>query len=279
MILGIDSFAEADLRKVRNRSGFLAGIMRKHGSASTTAAELTSSASTSEAPPLPPAVGTVTTPVAVAVVVDGRVAAVAAVPAPTPPTETAVEGELSETVAKGTPSDAGATTAASVSDSAPGDKGKEGLQVSVGDEEEAAAEEERVADADQATTADGDPLPTVQENDETDGDVEDDGTEIGGDVADGDGEEPLSRRGQKRREEEEVRKLLEEEGGEDLDGDGEAGASGEGASELDRLTGKPRDEDVLLFAVPVCGPYMSLRDYRYKASGFFVCDGRVRVLS
>ncbi|CAN0452540.1 unnamed protein product, partial [Scytosiphon promiscuus] len=36
------------------------------------------------------------------------------------------------------------------------------------------------------------------------------------------------------------------------------------ASELDRLTGKPRDEDVLLFAVPVCGPYMSLRDYKYK---------------
>ncbi|CAM9943324.1 unnamed protein product, partial [Ectocarpus sp. 12 AP-2014] len=39
---------------------------------------------------------------------------------------------------------------------------------------------------------------------------------------------------------------------------------GGGASELDRLTGKPRDEDVLLFAVPVCGPYMSLRDYKYK---------------
>ncbi|CAN0445852.1 unnamed protein product, partial [Scytosiphon promiscuus] len=73
--------------------------------------------------------------------------------------------------------------------------------------------------------------------------------------------EPLSRRAQKKLEEMEVRKLLEEEGGAD---DLEDGGIAAGASELDRLTGKSRDDDVLLFSVPVCGPYMSLRDYEYK---------------
>lgn len=98
---------------------------------------------------------------------------------------------------------------------------------------------------------------------------EKDGGEDGGDV-DGDDEEPLSRRAQKRREDEDVRKLLEEEGGDDLleEGGGDGGDGGQttavAVSELDWLTGKPRDEDVIQFAVPVCGPYMSLRDYKYK---------------
>ena len=33
---------------------------------------------------------------------------------------------------------------------------------------------------------------------------------------------------------------------------------------LDALTGAPRPEDVLLFAVPVCGPYSALAAYKHK---------------
>ncbi len=35
-------------------------------------------------------------------------------------------------------------------------------------------------------------------------------------------------------------------------------------SVLDALTGIPRQEDLLLFAVPVCGPYAALQAYKYK---------------
>lgn len=33
---------------------------------------------------------------------------------------------------------------------------------------------------------------------------------------------------------------------------------------LDSLTGVPTTEDLLLFAVPVCGPYNALQNYKYK---------------
>jgi hypothetical protein len=33
---------------------------------------------------------------------------------------------------------------------------------------------------------------------------------------------------------------------------------------LDTLTGSPLPEDNLLFAVPVCAPYISLQKYKYK---------------
>jgi nuclear export mediator factor NEMF len=36
-----------------------------------------------------------------------------------------------------------------------------------------------------------------------------------------------------------------------------------GSSELSALTATPEPEDVLLYAVPVCGPYASLQDYRH----------------
>jgi hypothetical protein len=35
-------------------------------------------------------------------------------------------------------------------------------------------------------------------------------------------------------------------------------------SELDTLTGQPRAEDSLLFAVPVCGPYAAMHKYKFK---------------
>jgi NFACT protein C-terminal domain len=36
------------------------------------------------------------------------------------------------------------------------------------------------------------------------------------------------------------------------------------SSELNKLTGKPQEEDVLLFAVPVCAPYQTLSQYTYR---------------
>ncbi|XP_067310891.1 ribosome quality control complex subunit NEMF-like isoform X2 [Pseudorasbora parva] len=38
----------------------------------------------------------------------------------------------------------------------------------------------------------------------------------------------------------------------------------DGESILDSLTGLPHPDDVLMFAVPVCAPYMALSNYRYK---------------
>ncbi len=32
---------------------------------------------------------------------------------------------------------------------------------------------------------------------------------------------------------------------------------------LDSLTGVPHPDDVLMFAVPVCAPYMALSNYKY----------------
>ncbi len=35
-------------------------------------------------------------------------------------------------------------------------------------------------------------------------------------------------------------------------------------SEIDALTGKPTDKDTVLFAVPMCAPYISLLPCTYK---------------
>ena len=42
-----------------------------------------------------------------------------------------------------------------------------------------------------------------------------------------------------------------------------AGKSSAG-SELSRLTGSPKSDDVLLYAIPVCAPYDALKNYKYK---------------
>jgi hypothetical protein len=55
-----------------------------------------------------------------------------------------------------------------------------------------------------------------------------------------------------------MKKLLEEEG---IVGGGEGDGVGDGGSyvaELNKLTGIPHQEDTLLFAVPVCAPYLSV---------------------
>ena len=54
---------------------------------------------------------------------------------------------------------------------------------------------------------------------------------------------------------------MEEEGIFEVDDDQPAGSY---VTELNKLTGIPRPEDLILYAVPVCGPYLSLMKYKYK---------------
>eukprot|EP00878_Enallax_costatus_P027775 GHUV01029928.1.p3 GENE.GHUV01029928.1~~GHUV01029928.1.p3 ORF type:complete len:131 (+),score=46.18 GHUV01029928.1:952-1344(+) len=44
----------------------------------------------------------------------------------------------------------------------------------------------------------------------------------------------------------------------------EGDAAAAALKELDSLTGCPRPDDVLMYAVPVCGPYAALANYKYK---------------
>lgn len=263
-------FAEADLRRVRNRSGFLAGIMRKHGSSS-----LTSTQVAIEKPPIPKdadegasEMGAVH-PHPPSPPIPADAAAVAGAAAGEEMAEKAVEAPEAKARSE--------ANAQELSTSHPAEVDHPQQQQQL--------EKQAVYGGNCSGSSCGD--DTGENTDGQDGgkEVED---EVQPSMASGDGvrsvpqEEPLSRRAQKRQEDEEIRKLLEEEGdGDDFDGfaGGEGGgatgaaaasAAGGGSSaaaafsELDRLTGKPRDEDVLMFAVPVCGPYVSLRDYRYK---------------
>lgn len=303
---------------MRNRSGFLAGIMRKHGSASVTAAPLPSvprvqlgaapgRAGADKGREETETQGALAAPT-VAVVVGGKVVSETEPPQPTP--------AAAETGGMSSGQDSGAGNGLctqepeveerqTVDDSAKeasvdkvptgGERNApvkgEGSEESQDEEKggvmlEAEGEEDvgirgtiNIQDNKNAELGDeeddghGSKMnkddagerkeDEAQEHDHPENDADDDNSDGGDQVT----EEQLSRRAQKRREEEEVRKLLEEEGDVDdadiADGDGGA-ADGVVVSELDRLTGKPRDDDVLLFAVPVCGPYMSMRDYRYK---------------
>lgn len=69
----------------------------------------------------------------------------------------------------------------------------------------------------------------------------------------------LSRRAQKKAAFEEIKKILKEENVEEVDEE-EKGK----LTEIDQLTGCPFQDDVLLYAVPVCAPYSVLQKYKYK---------------
>lgn len=99
-----------------------------------------------------------------------------------------------------------------------------------------------------------------------DGSVEHDKGNDGGEgaggegVSDGDddgGEAALSRRAQKKQEQAEIQAIIDQEGIAEED-------EGKQADEVEKLTGVPTAEDVLLYAVPVCGPYASLQNFKYK---------------
>lgn len=74
----------------------------------------------------------------------------------------------------------------------------------------------------------------------------------------GEGDEAaLSRRAQKKQEQAEIQAIIEQEGIAEED-------EGKQADEVEKLTGVPTPDDVLVYAVPVCGPYASLQNFKYK---------------
>ena len=78
-----------------------------------------------------------------------------------------------------------------------------------------------------------------------------------GDGVEGTEEHAMSRRERKKKEQQEIQSILEEEGVLDEE-------EGKQADEINKLTGKPLPEDVLLYAVPVCGPYSAIRSFKYS---------------
>jgi len=70
-------------------------------------------------------------------------------------------------------------------------------------------------------------------------------------------QQEISRRERKKIESMEIARIMEEEGiNEEMDG--------EAADELEKLTGCPVSEDGLLYALPMCGPYFSMLNYKYR---------------
>ena len=64
---------------------------------------------------------------------------------------------------------------------------------------------------------------------------------------------------QKRKEQEEIKKVLQDENIPFMDEEEK-----EKLTEIDSLTGQPREDDIFLFAIPVCAPYSCLKNYTYK---------------
>eukprot|EP00897_Mesotaenium_endlicherianum_P003139 jgi/Mesen1/2853/ME000174S02111 len=75
----------------------------------------------------------------------------------------------------------------------------------------------------------------------------------------GEREGGISKRARARVADAEVAAILAEENVHELADDEK-----EKLTELDSLTGVPRADDVLLYAVPVCGPYSALQNYKYR---------------
>lgn len=70
-------------------------------------------------------------------------------------------------------------------------------------------------------------------------------------------EQALSRRALKKKEQEEIQAIIDEEGIAEEE-------EGKQADEVEKITGMPLPDDVLLYAIPVCGPYASMQNVRYK---------------
>jgi len=74
---------------------------------------------------------------------------------------------------------------------------------------------------------------------------------------------------EKAAEKEAWREILAEDGiiedGGDGDGDGDNdGLVADDTIEINKLTGQPHPQDVLLYALPICAPYHTLRNYAYR---------------
>ena len=75
----------------------------------------------------------------------------------------------------------------------------------------------------------------------------------------GDSTKKMSRKEARKKEAEEIQHIIEEENIQELDEDAKSQLS-----ELDSVTGVPFSDDVLLFAIPVCAPYQTISNYKYK---------------
>lgn len=63
----------------------------------------------------------------------------------------------------------------------------------------------------------------------------------------------------KKQEQAEIKKVMAEENIPFMDDEDR-----EKLTEIDSLTGQPRDDDIFLFALPICAPYTCLKNYTYK---------------
>merc|ERR1712038_1991640 len=70
-------------------------------------------------------------------------------------------------------------------------------------------------------------------------------------------------RAEKEAEKEAWREILAEDGLIEDDGEND-GLPVDDTGEMDKLTGKPLSEDVILYAIPVCAPYNILSQFKYK---------------
>ena len=76
-------------------------------------------------------------------------------------------------------------------------------------------------------------------------------------VKDSNQDEEISRHQRKKNEQKQIDQIIDEEGFLDEE-------EGKLADETDKLTGIPVAEDVLLYAVPMCGPYSIFSNFKYK---------------
>jgi hypothetical protein len=106
-----------------------------------------------------------------------------------------------------------------------------------------------------AATTEATPAPAVGDKDlEEDSPSAAAAADVATTQVQGDGD--ISRRERKKLEQQEIQAILEDEGILDE-------MEGKQADELEKLTGNPLPEDLLLYAVPVCGPYKSLQSMKY----------------
>ena len=69
---------------------------------------------------------------------------------------------------------------------------------------------------------------------------------------------------EKEAEKEAWREILAEDGIIEDDGTGDTDGPVDDTAEISKLTGKPLPEDVILYALPVCAPYATLAQYKYR---------------
>eukprot|EP01087_Luapelamoeba_hula_P012793 TRINITY_DN3609_c0_g1_i2.p1 TRINITY_DN3609_c0_g1~~TRINITY_DN3609_c0_g1_i2.p1 ORF type:complete len:1124 (+),score=235.87 TRINITY_DN3609_c0_g1_i2:56-3427(+) len=115
--------------------------------------------------------------------------------------------------------------------------------------------------ADKEPLADEEPEVDDEHSDDDDNDHDHDGANSKEDLLSQEEKQKQrrERREAKKREELEIKAIIDEEGGSLLTDEDK-----KNVNELDTLTGIPKEQDLLLYAVPVCGPYHIFQNYKYK---------------